>query len=205
VARQRPVGDVEPTSPTGSNRRQRAALPALPDDIAADPEADAETAARTICLRLLTARDRTRFELATALEDRNVPADAAARVLDRLEAVGLIDDLAFSESFTQSRHGERGLARREIARQLRAKGVDEATVRSAMDRIDLGAERLAAIRLVQRRVRSMNGLDSATKARRLAGMLARKGYSPALSYSVVKDVLADCGGATELPEGLDTA
>jgi regulatory protein len=150
-------------------------------------------------------RDRTRFELAAALEDRNVPVEAATRVLDRLVAVGLIDDLAFSESFIQSRQGERGLARREIARQLRAKGVAEDTVRSAVDRIDSGAERVAAMRLVQRRVRSMNGLDSATKVRRLSAMLARKGYSPALSYSIVKDVLAECGAAAELADGLDTA
>lgn len=198
MARKRPVGGVEPTSPTGH-------LPNLPADIADDPDADPTSAARTICLRLLTSRARTRAELAEALAQRDVPVAAATAVLDRLTTVGLIDDGAFAASFVQSRQAERGLAKREIARQLRAKGVDDELVRSAVDDIDPETERAAAVRLAERRLRSMNALDPLTKSRRLAGLLARKGYPPSLAYSVVRSVLADADGGAELPTSLDTA
>ena len=54
--------------------------------------ADPESVARTICLRLLTIRARTRAELAEALAARDVPAMRPSAVLDRLAAVGLVDD-----------------------------------------------------------------------------------------------------------------
>jgi regulatory protein len=100
------------------------ALPAeLPDDLAHDPDVDPESAARTICLGLLTVRSRTRSELADALCARHVPDAAAERVLQRFTEVGLIDDAAFAATFASTRLTERGLARREIARQLLTKGV----------------------------------------------------------------------------------
>ena len=36
----------------------------------------------------------------------------------------------------------------------------------------------------------MRGVDTDTATRRLVGMLSRKGYSPGLAYSVVREALA---------------
>ena len=54
--------------------------------------------AQGICLRLLTARPRSRAELADALNKRGIPEEVGEPVLDRLSEVGLIDDAAFAES-----------------------------------------------------------------------------------------------------------
>jgi regulatory protein len=50
-----------------------------------------------------------------------------------------------------------------------------------------------ARRLVARKLRTMTRADPAAKTRRLAGMLARKGYPPGLSYRVVREAMAEEG------------
>lgn len=156
-----------------------------------DAEPDPDSVARTICLRLLTQRARSRAELADALRSRNVPDDAAERVLGRLAEVGLIDDRSFAINFVQAKHAERGLAARELARQLRTKGVGKDTIDDALAGLDEEAEWAAARRLAERKLRSMSGLTSDVQIRRLAGMLARKGYSPYVAFQVVRQVIGE--------------
>lgn len=159
----------------------------LPEDPAVlGPEADAEAVARKILLDQLTGRARTRAELRDKLAARLVPDELARSLLDRFEEVGLIDDAAFARSWVESRQSGRGLAPRALAQELRRKGVDDALAREALDQISDEDQREAASRLVQRKLRSMQGLDRATATRRLVGMLARKGYSSGLSFAVVQ-------------------
>lgn len=40
------------------------------------------------------------------------------------------------------------------------------------------------------------GLEPAVRTRRLAGMLARKGYGPGLAFRVIREVLEDEGAET---------
>src|SRR3978361_2193107 len=94
--------------------------------------ADAEAVARTICLRLLDIRARTRAELATELQRRDVPAGAATAVLDRFTDLGLIDDAAFAGSIAAARHNQRGHAGLAIAVALRRRGVDDEVIADAI-------------------------------------------------------------------------
>ncbi|HEX2904500.1 MAG TPA: regulatory protein RecX [Jatrophihabitans sp.] len=164
-----------------------------------DPEADPTSSAHTICLRLLAVRSRTRAELASALQARNIPDPAAESVLSRLERVKLIDDAAFATDFVASRRVERGLSAREIARQLRTKGVAPDIIEAALAEVDEGAEYETARALGERKLRSMARLDPAVQTRRLAGQLARKGYAPQLVYRVVRELIgtAQLGDAVE--------
>jgi regulatory protein len=176
-----------------------------------DPPGDPDTVARVICLRLLTSQPRTRAELATALTRRGVPSEAAARVLGRFADVGLIDDKAFANAWVDSRHTGRGLGRRALSAELRRRGVDDGTVSDAMARLDPDAELATARTLVRRRVPGTARLEPAARVRRLVGLLARKGYPPAIALRAVREELAasgdaDAGGlATEENAGaLDT-
>ncbi|MHA6781408.1 regulatory protein RecX [Pseudonocardia saturnea] len=160
------------------------------------PDADPVTAAREICLRLLTDRSRTRHELAQALTKRGVPADAADTVLSRFDEVGLIDDAAFAGQFVRSRHNQRGLARRAIAMELRRKGVDDEVAGEALEEVDDDAEAQRARELVDRKLRTVpaDTPEQRTKAAtRLVGMLARKGYGGGIAYRVVREALAARG------------
>jgi regulatory protein len=153
------------------------------------PDADPESVARTILLDQLTGRARSRHELADKLRQRRVPDDVATRLLDRFTEVGLVDDAAFARQWVESRQASRGLARRALADELRRKGVDTEVVREAVDGVDPADEEAAARALVRKKLRSLQAVDRATATRRLAGMLARKGYPAGLAFAVVKDEL----------------
>jgi regulatory protein len=134
-----------------------------------------------------------------ALIARAVPREAADRVLARLAEVGLIDDQAFAERFVAVRHQDRGLARRELSRQLRDKGIDPAVAAEAVAGLDPEQEWQTGQRLAERRLRSMSSLEPAVQTRRLVGMLARKGYSPSMAYQIVRDVVG--AGGDDLDPG----
>ncbi|MBA2774152.1 MAG: regulatory protein RecX [Nocardioidaceae bacterium] len=173
-------------------RRRRRAGPAEPAGTQQDlgPPADPESVARTILLTKLTAQARSRQELADALAAKAVPDDVAERVLDRFEQVGLVDDAAFADRWVRSRQSSRGLSRRALAHELRAKGIDNGLISTSLEQVQPADEHETAHRLVQRKLRSTRGLDRLVRTRRLAGMLARKGYPPGVAMQVVRDALA---------------
>lgn len=177
--------DGAPAEPSRRRRRGQgdgaAAAPAEP----ADPAARA----RALCLRLLTGAAKTRKQLGDAMRKREFSEEVIEEVLSRYQEVGLIDDAAFAEAWVESRHRGRGLARRALAMELRSKGVDNALVAEAVERLDPEQEADTARQLVERKLRSTRGLDRQVRIRRLAGMLARRGYSEGMALRVVRAVL----------------
>lgn len=175
--------------PGGSTDSSRAEKELSPQDPA--------ERARAICLRLLTGTPRTRQQLADALRKREIPDEIADEVLSRFEDVGLIDDAAFAGAWVESRHHGRGLARRALARELRTKGVDAELIDEAVGQLDPEQEEETARELVARKLRSTRGLDRDRRLRRLAGMLARKGYPEGMALRVVRQALEEEGEDTD--------
>lgn len=157
------------------------------------PPADPDQVARRVLLHRLSDQPRSRAELATSLAKKKVPDDVATRVLDRFEEVGLVDDAAFASAWVTSRHRGQGLGRRALAHELRRKGIDEELARTALVDVDDADERTAAAALIQRKLPAMRRLDRGTAQRRLLGMLARKGYGPAVAVPVVQVALTGWG------------
>lgn len=152
-------------------------------------QTDPHDVARRIVLRQLAMGPRTRRQLEDRLRDRDVAPDVAARVLDRMSQVGLVDDEAYAEMFVRSQQETKGLATSALRHELRRKGVAEETVDAALEEIDPEHEKEQARALVARRLRTMRGLDRQVQTRRLAAYLARKGYGPGVSYQVVREAL----------------
>jgi len=150
------------------------------------PDVDPENVARQILLRRLTDQPRSRAELAESLAKKNVPDDIAQRMLDRFEELGLVNDEEFARMWVQSRQRARGLTPRVLSLELKRKGVDDDVIREVLADLNPDEERAAAHRLVQKKLRSMGGLDDTTRIRRLTGMLARKGYAPQVAFDVVR-------------------
>jgi regulatory protein len=176
-------------------------------DPGSGPHADPDSVARTIVLTKLAAQPRSRAELADLLAKRHVPDDVAQRVLDRSEEVGLVDDAAFARAWVESRQASRGLARRALAQELRRRGVEDNVARGALDGVDPGAEEEAARVLVRRRLRSMRSVSPEARVRRLTAMLARKGYTGAVVFRVVREEIEASGVEPgdldlELPPGM---
>ncbi|MEZ5150820.1 recombination regulator RecX [Rhodococcus zopfii] len=186
--------DPHPTPSAGPGRRR-----ARPE-----PGGGTEAQAKDVCLRLLTDRARSRAELATKLEQKGYTAEVAERTLDRLAAVGLIDDADFAQQWVRSRHLYAGKGKRAIALELRRKGIGQQDAAEALDQIDGDDERARAVDLVRKKLRTQPPLPTEGDrreiaaerdklVRRLVGMLARRGYSQGMAFDVVRGALADVG------------
>jgi regulatory protein len=145
-------------------------------------------------------RPRTRKELAGALRQRGIPDEVAADVLERYGEVGMVDDLAFARAWVTSRHHGKGLAGRALAGELRRKGVESAAIGAALDELTGDVEARTARDLVERKLRGERPGQPDATLRRLVGMLARKGYPPALAFRVVKEAMAEAAQDADDPE-----
>ncbi|MFF2032341.1 regulatory protein RecX [Arthrobacter sp. NPDC058192] len=164
-----------------------------------DPEADPAAVARAIVLRQLTNSPKSRRELSRKLAERNVPEDVAEAVLDRFEEVRLVDDTEFADMWVRSRAQTRKLAKGALRRELADKGIDPETAAGALEQLSDADEEAAARELVERKLRGFTGGEDRAErdkvTRRLASMLARKGYPPSLAFRIVGDVLDAVAGS----------
>ncbi len=143
---------------------------------------------------------KSRLQLSRKLAERNVPEDVAEAVLDRFEEVRLIDDAEFADMWVRSRSQTRKLARGALRRELADKGITPDTAAAALEQVSDEDEENAARELVQRKLRGFTGSEDRAErdkiTRRLASMLARKGYQPSQAFRIVSEVLeaaADAG------------
>ncbi|WP_258806102.1 regulatory protein RecX [Pseudarthrobacter sp. NS4] len=143
--------------------------------------------------RQLTASSKSRLQLARKLAERNIPEDVAEAVLDKFQEVRLIDDAEFADMWVRSRSQSRKLAKGALRRELAEKGIDQETASAALEQLSDADEEAAARSLVERKIRP--GMDFTDRAerdkstRRLASMLARKGYQPSQAFRIVSEVL----------------
>lgn len=181
------TGPEEPSRGTRHDvTKGRGQGPDEPDGPPADPVA----VAREIALRQLTVRARSRAELARALARKCVPDDVVEVVLDRLTEVGLVDDAVFARDWLAS--GERRQkSRRALLAELAEKGIDRDVVDVAVAELDGDRDEFVARGFAERKARSLAGLDPQVQYRRLAGALARRGFSSAVIARVTREVLAE--------------
>ena len=146
--------------------------------------------ARTIVFRKLAAQARNRHELDQALRAKEVPDPVAAQVLDRMEEIGLVDDAGFARDWVDSRQQRRQLSRRALRQELERKGVGRDEIDDALQSVDAEDEYDAARMLAERKARTLQGLPREVQYRRLAGVLARRGFNGSLTARVIAEVLA---------------
>jgi regulatory protein len=107
--------------------------------------------------------------------------------------------------WVRSRSRSRKLAKGALRRELAEKGIDDAIAAGALAQLSDADEEAAARELVQRKLRAVTGFEDRAErdktTRRLASMLARKGYQPAQAFRIVSDVLdAAVAGAEAEPD-----
>ena len=153
-----------------------------------DPEAQ-RARGRDICLRLLATTPRTRAQLADAMRRRHIPEEVASAVLDQLTEARLIDDAMYAKAWVESRHHSRGLSGRSLKQELRHRGVDDDDIAQAVETLDPDQEIETARRLAERKLAATRGQPPDARARKVAGLLARKGYPAGLAFRLIRETM----------------
>ncbi len=158
------------------------------------------TRLRRRALRLLAVRPRSSHELRTRLTSV-AGAELASVVVAELEGQGLVDDRRFAAEWVRVRRELRGLGSLRLRYELARKGIprdvaDRVVGEAAGDDPSLAAE--VARKYLDRYLR----LPREVAARRLAGLLARRGFTADAIAHALRAVRLWSGGVQPDSEGL---
>lgn len=157
-----------------------------------DAAADLEGALRA-ALRCVGRRAFARRDLARRLGRHGHPPEAVEGALDRVAAMGLLDDAAFAQGYVESR-AARGRGPARVARELGAMGVDRGVIDRALAAWPAESAPESIIRaLAVRRAAQLHGLDRQTRERRVLAYLGRRGFTGASARDAVREALKPQG------------
>ena len=167
---------------SGPRRRRSAA----PDD----PEG-----AREAALRLLERTRRTRSDLERSLRDKGYSPSIVGEVLERLAAVGLVDDVEYARAFLAGRLGRRAAGWRRLLQELRRRGIsaeDAGAARARLEEIQGAADEAAMARRVLAQVAARYAaLDPRVRRQRLYALLVRRGFEGDVIEQALREMSAD--------------
>ena len=139
-------------------------------------------------MRHLEQAPRSTRQVAQRLRSRGVPPHVADEVLAWLTDLGYLDDAAFADMLVRSRTATKMLGRRALLAELAAKGIGPELRVAAIAQVSHDDELTMARALVAKRAPSLAALEPVVAKRRLAGLLARKGYASATIAVVLADL-----------------
>jgi regulatory protein len=166
-----------------------------------------------IAVRFLGTRPRTRWELERRLRRAAASDDVITATLDRLAAMGYVDDTAFARWWAEQRdrHAPRG--RRMVEAELRQHGVPRDVLESlrgeelaepALDVEALPASEPERARAALERHLKGRSLPTDSKARqRIGAFLMRRGFDPETVRAALRSAATEStpGGSTAEPDG----
>ena len=147
-------------------------------------------------LRLLAVRPRARRELEIRLLRAGFERDEVHEELERLEAVGLIDDDAFARQAVEHELTVRRSGQRAVTSRLAARGVARETIDRTLDELGADDEEGRALELAQSRASRLGALDSRAAYRRLVPFLQRRGYGAGVAHRAASRALGLDGDAS---------
>jgi regulatory protein len=143
-------------------------------------------------LDLLSARPYTVRQMRRKLIQKEVPADEADAVIERLLGAGLLDDERYALAYARSKLVGQGSSARRISQDLARKGVSAEVSKQAIEQVvvDEEVDTHAVIeRVARKKLASMGDLEPVVLRRRLFAFLARRGYE----LDEIREVVAAVG------------
>ena len=166
-------------------------------------ELSPEEKIKSDALRLLSVRPRSIEELRSRLKLKKHADGAIDSVIELLKKQGLLDDEKFAKVFTGAKTFSRPMARRQIERDLKKKGVSSRIIENALSSLAQYDEKEAARKAVEKRFLRMTDIAPEKKKTRLFGFLKRRGFSNETIFSVLSDLVReeDFSRGSESDEG----
>ena len=143
---------------------------------------DSHEAAYQKALGFLDYRPRSSAEVRKNLEKHGYETEVVEQVLERLGRSGLVNDDQFAQTWVDNRSEFRPRGRRMLSMELRQNGLDGEAIESALSGLD---EEELAYQAAHKYQRKLQDLPKPDFRRKLAGFLARRGFS----YAVIEPVL----------------
>ncbi|WP_348788149.1 regulatory protein RecX [Leifsonia sp. NPDC080035] len=176
------AADAESAHPAGRGPRwnntwgdEDAAAPAVSEPTDEETERQGRKA-NAVTIRQLARRGMSRWELERVLLKREIEPEVFGPELDRLEALGVIDDASLATSLAFTQHSRKGLGRSAIELDLKRRHIAPELIEAALADIEDEDELEMATELAIKRIGQLSSYDDETARRRLHGFLARKGY-----------------------------
>ncbi len=146
-------------------------------------------------LNLFSYRVRSEHEVRERLARKNISAPAIESVVGKLRKSGYLDDAAFLKAWVAERIDIKGFGRQRIKNELLAKGFDRETIVSELlKQYPEEREIDVAHKTIFSRLGQYDGLDKEVKRRRATQFLLRRGYSSAVTYSVLNKLIPPTSG-----------
>ena len=137
----------------------------------------------------LAARARSKHEIEQKLLQAGYRPCTVEMVIYKLERENLLDDADFARQWVESRSAHK-LGRSRIAQELRRKGVSQVEAEEALSSIDDDDQLSSAIALAEKAAARIKPSEDMRKAsNRIAGMLARRGYSWDIVQEAIRKTL----------------
>ncbi|MCX6030403.1 MAG: RecX family transcriptional regulator [Chloroflexi bacterium] len=155
-------------------------------DIARLQAVDAEEKAYDRAVRFLNFRPRSQAEVRRHLAQAAVEEAVIEAVLVRLTEHGYLDDAGFARYWVENREQFRPKGARALRQELRGKGLDSATIETAVGQLDETAGAYEAARPRALRLAPLVQADPLAFRRKLSDFLLRRGFG----YEVVREVVA---------------
>jgi regulatory protein len=138
---------------------------------------DSEPALYEAAIKILMRRAHSVYEMKKALIRRTPDEDLIKKVISRLEQNGLIDDGRYAKQFARQRADIRRQGKYRIARDLRARGIPDRHIDSAIaESANPEAERAQIRHRIERKLKLTRGEIDEKKIASLYRSLLRAGF-----------------------------
>ena len=144
---------------------------------------DSEPALYDAAVKILSRRAHSVSEMKKALIRRTADEELIQKVLARLKQNGLIDDARYAKQFARQRTEIRHQGKYRVARELRARGVPDQHIETAVEEAAANSDEAAMVRQrIDRKLKFFRGPQTEKKIddRKIASLyrtLLRAGFS----------------------------
>ncbi len=154
-------------------------------DIAQLNERDAVAKAVDKGVNLLSFRPRSTKEVRTALVKKDLSPPVIDAALERLQALGYLNDLAFARFWVENRGTFKPLSVQALRYELRQKGISEEVLQEVLSTIE---DDEAALQAAQSQARKLRGSTLQEFKRRLLPFLQRRGFGYSVANKAIKQL-----------------
>jgi regulatory protein len=151
-------------------------------EITALRDADAVVQAVNTAAHFLSYRPRSTAEIRRNLKEKETPEAVIDAAVEKMSAMGYLDDAAFARYWVDNRSQFKPLSHRALRQELRQKGLSDAVIAEALE---AQSESDLAYKAAETQLRKLRNRDVKEFKTKINAFLQRRGFS----YSTTQDVV----------------